>query len=140
VPQKIDADTAETTENPISRIFLSIAEHHGEMAPETRLQTIYPRYLEETSTMATDGLRQQGFRDGTPYEHEDLMIADGAEPATKLVARCSRDSETPGMCLSERRINGVDLTFRFPRRWLSHWRDVANAMDHLIVQLHGSDR
>jgi hypothetical protein len=41
------------------------------------------------------------------------------------------------MCLSERRIDGADLTFRFPRDWLAQWRDVANAMDRLAVQLHG---
>jgi hypothetical protein len=41
------------------------------------------------------------------------------------------------MCLSERRIDGADLTFRFPRSWLSQWRDAASAMDRLTVQLHG---
>jgi hypothetical protein len=42
------------------------------------------------------------------------------------------------MCLSERRIGGADLTFRFPRNWLAQWRDVADAMDHLAVQLSGA--
>ena len=51
--------------------------------------------------------------------------------------RSSRDVTTPGMCLSERRIDGADLTFRFPRSWLSQWRDVATAMERLTVQLHG---
>jgi hypothetical protein len=41
------------------------------------------------------------------------------------------------MCLSERRIDGADLTFRFPRNWLSQWRDVATSMDRLTAQLHG---
>ena len=54
-----------------------------------------------------------------------------------LTARCTRDSSTPGMCLSARRVDGADLTFRFPRSWLGQWRDVANAMDRLTVQLHG---
>ena len=64
---------------------------------------------------------------------EELFVAD----APNLTARCSRDGKTPGMCLSERRIDGTDLTFRFPRSWLAQWRDVANAMDRLAVQLHG---
>jgi len=42
------------------------------------------------------------------------------------------------MCLSERRIDDADLTFRFPRSWLKQWRDLANAMDRLVIQLHGS--
>ena len=44
---------------------------------------------------------------------------------------------TPGMCLSERRVDGADLTFRFPRSWLAQWRDVANAMNRLTAQMHG---
>jgi hypothetical protein len=41
------------------------------------------------------------------------------------------------MCLSERRIGGADLTFRFPRQWLAQWRDVAGAMERLTQQLRG---
>jgi hypothetical protein len=54
-----------------------------------------------------------------------------------MVARCTRDAATPGMCLSERRVDGADLTFRFPRSWLAQWRDVAGAMERLTAQLRG---
>jgi hypothetical protein len=73
------------------------------------------------------------FRDGSPYGNEDLFVAT----APGLNARCTRDAATPGMCLSERRVDGADLMFRFPRSWLSQWRDVADAMDRLTVQLRG---
>ncbi|MGA7805501.1 hypothetical protein [Bradyrhizobium sp.] len=128
---------AETLEQPapaIDRIFLSIAAHEGALAPEVRLRTIYPRYLEDASTPGPDGLTMRGFRRGTPYGGEDLFVAD----APYLTARCSRDAATPGMCLSERRIEGADLTFRFPRSWLAQWRDVADAMDRLTLQLHAA--
>ena len=69
-----------------------------------------------------------------PYAGEDLFSA--ASPL--LNARCMRDAATPGMCLSERRIGGADLTFRFPRSWLSQWREVADAMDRLTVEMHGA--
>ncbi|GLR91976.1 hypothetical protein [Bradyrhizobium iriomotense] len=49
----------------------------------------------------------------------------------------TRDAATPGMCLSERRIVGADLTLRFPRSGLSQWREVAEAMDRLTAQLRG---
>ena len=75
----------------------------------------------------------RAFRDGTPYAGEDLFSAS----TPGLTARCTRDGPTPGMCLSERRIDGADLTFRFPRSWLAQWRDVADAMDRLTAQLHG---
>jgi hypothetical protein len=130
-PRHVSADTVEEAIQPIDRIFLSIAAHHDTLAPETRLRTIYPRYLEQASTPGPDGLTMRTFRDGTPYSNEDLFVAN------TLNARCSRDAATPGMCLSERRIDGADLTFRFPRSWLAQWHEVANAMDRLTVQLHG---
>ncbi len=76
----------------------------------------------------------RAFRDGSPYSNEDLFVAN--TPA--LVARCTRDGATPGMCLSERRVVGADLTFRFPRGWLDRWRDVAAAMDRLTARLHNA--
>jgi hypothetical protein len=130
----VSADTVEETAvQPIDRIFLSISAHHDTLAPDTRVRTIYPRYLEQASLPGQDGLTMRAFRDGTPYSNEDLFFAN----APNLNARCSRDAATPGMCLSERRIEGADLTFRFPRSWLARWRDVAGAMDRLTVQLHG---
>jgi hypothetical protein len=130
----VSADTVEETAvQPIDRIFLSISAHHDTLAPDTRVRTIYPRYLEQASQPGQDGLAMRAFRDGTPYSNEDLFFAN----TPNLSARCSRDAATPGMCLSERRIEGADLTFRFPRSWLARWRDVAGAMDRLTVQLHG---
>ena len=132
-PKHVSADTVEETLQPIDRLFLSIAAHHDTLAPDTRVRTIYPRYLEQASTPGPDGLTVRAFRESTPYSNEDLFLAT----TPSLSARCTRDAATPGMCLSERRIDGADLTFRFPRSWLAQWRDVANAMDRLTVQLHG---
>jgi hypothetical protein len=133
-PKHVSVDTIEEAVLPIDRIFLSISAHHDTLTPEERLRTIYPRYLEQTSTPGQDGLTVHAFRDGTPYSNEDLFLAN----APGLDARCTRDATTPGMCLSERRVEGADLTFRYPRSWLAQWRDVANAMDRLTVELHGS--
>jgi hypothetical protein len=132
-PKQVSVDAAGEGLQPIDRIFLSISAHHDALAPESRLRTIYPHYLEPDSTPGQDGLTKRAFRDGTPYSNEDLFIAD----APKLTARCTRDAATPGMCLSERRLGGADLTFRFPRSWLAQWRDVADAMDRLTIQLLG---
>jgi hypothetical protein len=133
-PKHVSADTVEdAVVQPIDRIFLSISAHHDSLAPDTRVRTIYPRYLEQTSTPGPDGMTIRAFRDASPYSNEDLFFAS----TPSLNARCTRDATTPGMCLSERRIEGADLTFRFPRSWLAHWRDVADAMDRLTLQLHG---
>jgi hypothetical protein len=132
-PKHVSSDTVEEAVQPIDRIFLSISAHHDSLAPDTRVRTIYPHYLEQASSPGQDGLTMRAFRDGTPYSNEDLFFAN----TPGLNARCTRDATTPGMCLSERRIDGADLTFRFPRSWLAQWRDVANAIDRLTVQLHG---
>ena len=132
-PKHVSADTIEEKAQPIDRIFVSISAHHDSLAPDMRLRTIYPRYLQQQATPLDDGLTMRAFREGSPYANEDLFSAT----TPSLDARCSRDGLTPGMCLSERRVDGADLTFRFPRSWLSQWRDVANAMDRLTAQMRG---
>ena len=132
-PKHVSADTVEEKVQPIDRIFVSIAAHRDTLAPDTRVRTIYPRYLEQASTLVDDGLTMRAFRDGSPYANEDLFSAS----APSFNARCTRDGLTPGMCLSESRIDGADLTFRFPRSWLAQWRDVANAINRLTAQMQG---
>jgi hypothetical protein len=132
-PKHVTADNVEAAVQSIDRIFLSITAHHDALSPEQRTATIYPRYLDQAAAMPVDGLTKRMFRADTPYGSEDLYSA--ASPA--LTARCTRDAATPGMCLSERRVGGADLTFRFPRSWLSQWRDTAEAMDRLTAQLRG---
>jgi hypothetical protein len=129
----VSAENLEVAVQPIDRIFLSIAAHHDSLAPDMRSRTIYPRYLEQASRPVEDGLTMRAFRDGSPYANEDLFSAE----APAIIARCTRDAATPGMCLTERRIDGADLIFRFPRGWLARWRDVAEAMDRLAQQVHG---
>jgi hypothetical protein len=131
-PKHVSAANVDDAVQPIDRIFLSIEAHHDAMAPEIRARTIFPRYLEQTSAVE-DGLTMRAFRDGSPYGGEDLFSA--TLPA--MTARCTREAATPGMCLSERRVEGADLIFRFPRSWLAQWHDVTEAMDHLTQQLHG---
>jgi hypothetical protein len=131
-PKHVSAANVDDALQPIDRIFLSIEAHHDAMAPEVRERTILPRYLEQASAVE-DGLTMRAFRDGSPYGGEDLFTATG--PA--MTARCTREAATPGMCLSERRVEGADLIFRFPRSWLARWHDVTEAMDRLTQQLHG---
>ena len=132
-PKRVSAADVEDAMQPIDRIFLSIAAHHDALAPDMRVRTILPRYLDDRTTVGGDGLAMRAFREGTPYSGEDLF----SSTAPDFTARCSREAATPGMCLSERRVEGADLTFRFPRNWLAHWREVAEAMDRLTQQLHG---
>jgi len=76
------------------------------------------------------------FRDGTPYQGEDL-IYDAEGPG--FLVRCTRRvGPTPGTCLYERWIDTVKLVMRFPRDWLADWRAVAGNIDRLIASLRPS--
>src|SRR5260370_32606631 len=83
----VSADTVEEAMQPIDRIFLSIAAHHDSLAPDMRLRTIYPRYLDQASTPGQDGLTMRAFRDNTPYGTEDLFFAK----TPGLTSRRTRD-------------------------------------------------
>lgn len=128
----VTADSVEASPIAANRIFLSIAAEGDVITPQERARTIYPRYVEAEGT-TQDGLTGRAFRDTSPYRGEDLFVAS----SPNFVVRCTRDAMTPGMCLSERRVDGAYLTYRFPRAWLSDWRGVASAMDKLIERMQG---
>lgn len=114
------------------RLFVTIAVSDSTLAPAERLKVIYPRYADAAPIVGTDGLSLQGFRDGSPYQGEDL-IQDAAAPE-RFMLRCTRQiAATPAICLHERRIAGADVTVRFPRAWLDDWRSVADGIDRLIA-------
>jgi hypothetical protein len=120
---------------PLDRVFVTIMLESGGVPPAERLKAIYPRYLADKRYAGSDGLATIAFRDGTPYQGEDVYF-DGAAPAHFLV-RCTRPtaSDLPGICLAERRIGTADVTVRFPRDWLSEWRKVAEGIERLVAAM-----
>jgi hypothetical protein len=117
----------------LDRVFITIAGAGDVMEPTERLRTIYPRYAETEPVAGPAGLAVLAFREGTPYQGEDL-IYDAATPESFLV-RCTRNGagQTPGTCLYERRIEGAaDMVVRFPRDWLEDWQSVAERIDRLV--------
>jgi hypothetical protein len=116
------------------RVFVTIAAATS-LPPIERLKTIYPRYIATEPTPGPPGLAIFAFRDGSPYQGEDVVF-DAVAPE-KFLARCARSANplTPGICMAERRIGETDVVARFPRDWLENWRDVAAGLDKLIGQL-----
>jgi hypothetical protein len=114
------------------RLFMTVAASDATLPPMERLKVIYPRYIDGGPVVAPNGLSVQGFRDGSPYQGEDLIL-DPAAPE-RFLLRCSRQvGSTPAMCLHERRIAGADITLRFPRQWLTDWRAVAGGIERLLA-------
>src|SRR3954465_8867140 len=120
---------------PIDRLFITIEPQSAGLPPSERVRTIYPRYLADTQFDGPDGLKVIPFKEGAPYQNEDLFFDPAAQPG--FVARCSRPGAagTPGMCLYERRIESANVTVRFPSEWLTQWRILDERMAQLIAQL-----
>ena len=108
-PKHVSADTVEDKVQPIDRIFLSISAHHDSLAPDIRVRTIYPRYLEQASTPVDDGLTMRAFRDGSPYGGEDLFAAT-PEPQRPLHARCRNARHVPERAPRRRRRPDVPIS------------------------------
>ena len=124
-----------TPADPNERIFLTIANGRDAMPAPELIKTIYPRYFGLSTSAIAEGLTMQPFRDGTPYQGEDLISADSAPD--DFTARCSRSGVgNAGMCLLQRRIGDADITVRFPRDWLSDWKKVLYGIDRVITRLH----
>ena len=121
--------------DPNARLFVTVASGDGTLPLIERVQTIYPRYLVPEPTAGPDGITLRGFRDGTPYQGEELAFESDAPE--HFLARCSRKGVVnSGTCLLERRIGTADITVRFPRDWLTDWKDVAAGIDKLMKRLH----
>jgi hypothetical protein len=135
-PLNAENAAADIAAKEAKRLFVTIAPLGGAVLPPLeRLRTIYPRFVEKQATAGADGLAILPFRAGTPYEGEDLLYV-GANPE-QFYARCTRASRTvPGTCMHERGVGADVVTLRFPRDWLSDWRNVGASFDRLIAQLH----
>jgi hypothetical protein len=119
------------------RLFVTIAGLGAVLPPLTRLRTIYPRYIEAQATSGPGGLAIVAFRNGTPYEGEDLIYV--AETPEQFFALCSRPTRgLPGTCTQERSLDATVMTLRFSREWLADWRNTAAGFDRLVAQLHAS--
>jgi hypothetical protein len=118
----------------LERVFVTIAGAGETMPPHERVLTIYARYAAADAEPGPGGLTVLAFREGTPYQGEDL-IYDATAPG--FLVRCTRSGAgaTPGTCLYERRIDTADLVLRFSRDWLDDWRAVAANFDKLIAKL-----
>ena len=134
-PDPARKPSADAPVDPNARLFATIAAGDTTLPLIERVQTIYPRYLVAQPSAGPAGLTLRGFRDGTPYQGEELVF-EAAAPE-HFLARCSlKGVVNSGECLLERRIGKADVTLRFPRDWLSDWKSVAAGIDKLMARLH----
>ena len=134
-PDPANKPTVGAPVDPNQRLFVTIASGETTLPPMEMVQTIYPRYLAPSPTAGPDGLTLRGFRDGTPYQGEEMVFQSDAPE--HFLARCSlRGVTNSGTCLLQRRIGNADISMRFPRDWLGDWKALAAGIDTLIARLH----
>jgi hypothetical protein len=124
---------------PLNQLFITIAGPQGALPVEERIKTIYPRYTAPEAFEGPAGLAIVAFREGTPYQGEDLFYEP--ERPEHFLVRCTRTiGPTAAMCLLERRVGAAELTARFPRDWLGDWQHLSLGLEKLIEALraHGS--
>jgi hypothetical protein len=127
------------TGGTLGRIFITITALGSLLPPADRLNSIYPQYVEAKARAGADGLAILPFRAGSPYEGEDLIYVAGNPE--QFFARCTRRAgAVPGTCINERALGTADVTLRFPRDWLDHWRDVTDSFDRLIAQIRPQEK
>lgn len=126
--------------NMTDRLFVTLAISDGTLPPAERVKTIYPRYLDDRISSGPGGLALRPFRDGTPYQGEEILF--DPRKTDGFFVRCTREgpAATPGTCLHDRRIGGADVTLRFPRVWLEDWPAVADGIERLLASLRVSGR
>lgn len=125
-----------TSADGVDRVFMTIAATDTALPPAERVKTIYPRYLDTRVTRGPGGLAVRAFREGTPYQGEELIYDEGGT----LLVRCTHNGKggALGICLHDRRIGQADLTIRFPRDWLEDWPSVAQGLERLLASLRAS--
>ncbi len=133
----LSAGPIERTSN---RLFMTIASYGNTLPVKERFESIYPRYLEPSIGTGGAGLTVRPFQAGSPYQGEDLIFDDAAQPG--FITRCSRDGKagTLGICLYEKRAGAAEITARFPRAWLTDWRDVQAGIERLVGEMRGTPR
>lgn len=81
----------------------------------------YARFLTAEAQPLAEGLMRRRFRAGTPFEGEDLYLAQG--DGSRFAARCATGPvpEPDAACLSEIRIGTLSLRLRFSADRLPSW-------------------
>src|SRR5262245_14425675 len=92
-------DALPTPSSILERVFVTISARGSSVPPAERVFTIYPRYTSPEASPGPAGLTMRAFRDGTPYQGENLLY-DASAPG--FLVRCTRNlGVTPGTCLYE---------------------------------------
>ena len=109
-------------------VFITALPADASLAPAERPSVLYARFVAAEARSAPGGLIRRRFRDGTPFEGEDLVVA--APDGRAFWARCATSgSRNDGAsCLTEMRFGDTDLQVRFSPALLPRWELLASGV------------
>ncbi|GJD49954.1 hypothetical protein OPKNFCMD_2690 [Methylobacterium crusticola] len=106
-------------------------------APETEAPLSparrYARFLTAETQPQPEGLMRRRFRAGTPFEGEDLYLAQA--DGSRFAARCATGSvpDPEAACLSEVRVGNLSLRLRFAADRLSSWSAALDGLERIFA-------
>lgn len=93
----------------------------------------YARFLTATVEPFADGLVRRRFKPGSPFEGEDLYLAEA--DGSRFAARCAAQgtlSAPETACLSEVQVGDLSFRLRFAADRLSAWSGALQALERLF--------
>ena len=122
-------------QTPIEQlIFLTIRPKDPTIDPADRPAKLYARFLETTGWSHPGGLVMRRFENGSPFEREELYMTP--PEGRVFAARCARPIQPPdglpNTCISEIRIEGLDVQMRFSPDMLVNWETLVLGSRQLV--------
>ena len=115
-------------------VFFTVTSAAGSLSPVDRTTRLYSRFLEAGHWNHPGGLILRRFQSDSPYQNEDLYIAP--PEGRRFAARCQRPRTPPDglpeTCLTDMRVNGIDIRLRFDAGLLPEWEKLYNGTRGLM--------
>ena len=130
-------DASDFAENgPGSRVvYISIREDKVNLSEADRFQRIYLAYIvDPKGSPAWYDLTRYQFRSDSGYRAEDLFV--GHTPSGPVIMHCAKlgaDDPSPNCWRDLRLAKGVSVSYRFKRKRLSHWHEIADGVAKLMA-------
>lgn len=137
-PQFGPVDVTRAGRSPAGRlgdtVLVTIVPAEGP-APQTRLATLYGRFLEGGVKPGPTGLMIRRFRAGSPYEGEEVLFSppDGVAFTARCEARPRAGDALQPVCIAEFRRDGHDVLVRFEPRLAEGWERIVGTLLPMVA-------
>jgi hypothetical protein len=134
-PARLQSRFKPSAADPMAQtLFLTLIPSAGNISPAERTTRLYTRFLQPDGWSHPRGLIMRRFKNGSPYQKEDLYMAP--PEGRRFAARCPQPRKTPDgltdICMAEFRIEGIDVRLRFAADLLSDWERLLQGTQGLI--------